>query len=90
MGSLRKLWRREMTVKPPNTPPGWITAKAGHHSVRAIVFAADRRGRNFAGELTTDQIATVLCMYSGGLRSGPELSCGQRPVAPVFACHGRR
>ena len=72
VGSLRKLWRREMTVKPPNTPPRWVTAKAGHHSVRAIVFAADRRGRNFAGGLTTDQIATVLCTAVGHWGSGAE------------------
>ena len=29
LDSLRKLWRREMTVKPPNTPPRWVVAKAG-------------------------------------------------------------
>lgn len=46
MNSLRKLWRREMTVKPPNTPPRWVSAKAGVTGVRAIVFAADRKGPN--------------------------------------------
>ena len=26
---LRKLWRREMTVKPPNSPPRWVEAEDG-------------------------------------------------------------
>jgi cation transport protein ChaC len=72
LSSLRKLWRREMTVKPPNTPPRWVVVKAGHESVRAIVFAADRRGRNFAGGLTSDQIATTLCTAIGHWGSGAE------------------
>ena len=69
---LRKLWRREMTVKPPNTPPRWVVAKAGSTPVRAIVFAADRRGRNFVTGLSSEQIATVLCAAAGHWGSGAE------------------
>ncbi|HYN61383.1 MAG TPA: gamma-glutamylcyclotransferase [Rubrivivax sp.] len=35
LDSLRKLWRREMTVKPPNTPPRWMMARAGQGAVSA-------------------------------------------------------
>lgn len=71
--SLRKLWRREMTVKPPNTPPRWVTAKAGGTTdVRAIVFAANRKGPNFVGALTNEQIADVLCRAAGHWGSGAE------------------
>jgi len=70
--SLRKLWRREMTVKPPNTPPRWVTAKANGVTVRAIVFAANRRGANFVAGLTNEQVADVLCKAAGHWGSGAE------------------
>jgi cation transport protein ChaC len=72
MGSLRKLWRREMTVKPPNTPPRWVVAQADGVAVRAIVFAADRKGPNFVTGLSSDEIATVLCTAVGHWGSGAE------------------
>jgi glutathione-specific gamma-glutamylcyclotransferase len=72
MNSLRKLWRREMTVKPPNTPPRWVIAKAGRNGVRAIVFAADRKGPNYVTGLTGEEIANVLCKAVGHWGSGAE------------------
>jgi len=72
LSSLRKLWRREMTVKPPNTPPRWVSAKANGIDVRAIVFAANRKGPNFVGGLTNEQIADVLCKAAGHWGSGAE------------------
>jgi cation transport protein ChaC len=72
MDSLRKLWRREMTVKPPNTPPRWVVAKAGDTTVRAIVFAADRKGRNYVSGLTGEEIASWLCRAVGHWGSGAE------------------
>lgn len=72
MASLHKLWRREMTVKPPNTPPRWVVAQAGGVAVRAITFAADRKGPNFVKGLTSDEIATVLCSAVGHWGSGAE------------------
>jgi len=72
LNSLRKLWRREMTVKPPNTPPRWVLAKKGHTVVRAIVFAANRNGPNYVCGLTGDQIASVLCNAVGHWGSGAE------------------
>jgi len=70
--SLRTLWRREMTVKPPNTPPRWVSAKAGGANVRAIVFAANRKGPNFVGGLTQEQTADVLCKAAGHWGSGAD------------------
>jgi cation transport protein ChaC len=70
--SLRKLWRREMTVKPPNAPPRWVVANAGPERVPAIVFAADRRGPNFVSGLAQEEIATVLCDAVGHWGSGAE------------------
>jgi cation transport protein ChaC len=70
--SLRKLWRREMTVKPPNTPPRWVVARAGSTEVRSITFAADRKGPNYVSGLTGEQIASVLCKAVGHWGSGAE------------------
>jgi cation transport protein ChaC len=72
MPSLRKLWRREMTVKPPNAPPRWVVAKAGTTATRAIVFAADPNGCNFVKGLTGEQISAVLCAAVGHWGSGAE------------------
>ena len=69
---LRKLWRREMTVKPPNTPPRWITVKSGQEAVRAIAFVANRHGPNFVSGLTPERIANVLCRAVGHWGSGAE------------------
>jgi cation transport protein ChaC len=40
MGSLRKLWRREMTVKPPNTPPRWVVAQADGDETATVLCTA--------------------------------------------------
>jgi cation transport protein ChaC len=69
--SLRKLWRREMTVKPPNSPPRWVAVRAAGASLRAIAFVADRAGPNYAG-LAPDDIADLLCKAAGHWGSGAE------------------
>ena len=69
---LRKLWRREMTVKPPNTPPRWVQAKTTQGVIPAIVFAADRNGPNYVSGLTDDDIAGILCRAAGHWGSGAE------------------
>ena len=69
---LRKLWRREMTVKPPNTPPRWIQAKTAQGLMPGIVFAADRCGPNYVSGLTEDDIAVILCKAAGHWGSGAE------------------
>ena len=69
---LRKLWRREMTVKPPNTPPRWVEARTTSGPVPAIAFAADRSGPNYVSGLTDDDIAGILCQAAGHWGSGAE------------------
>jgi glutathione-specific gamma-glutamylcyclotransferase len=69
---LRKLWRREMTVKPPTSPPRWVEARTAHGLVPAIVFAADRSGVNYVSGLTEDDIAGILCRAAGHWGSGAE------------------
>jgi len=69
---LRKLWRREMTVKPPNTPPRWVQTKTTRGLIPAIVFAADRNGPNYVSGLTDDDIAGILCKAAGHWGSGAE------------------
>ncbi|MHB9834565.1 gamma-glutamylcyclotransferase [Paraburkholderia terrae] len=72
LADLRTLWRREMTVKPPTSPPRWVTAKAEQAAVRAIAFTADRKGRNFVAGLTDEEIASVLYKAVGHWGSGAE------------------
>ena len=40
--------------------------------MRAVVFAADRQGRNFVGGLMDEQIASTLCSAVGHWGSGAE------------------
>jgi cation transport protein ChaC len=69
---LRTLWRREMTVKPPTSPPRWVEAKTAHGLIPAIVFAADRSGANYVSGLTEDDIAGILCRAAGHWGTGAE------------------
>jgi cation transport protein ChaC len=82
---LRKLLRREMTFKPPNTPPRWVVAKAAGTVVRAVVFAADRRGKNFVGGLTDEEIARTLCSAVGHWGSGADYRLPGGPERPRMA-----
>jgi len=72
LDNLRKLWRREMTVKPPTSPPRWVTVQVASQPVRAIAFAADRKGRNYVAGLTPEETAQVLCRAVGHWGSGAE------------------
>lgn len=63
--TLRALWRREMTVKPPNSPPRWVQATTARGPLPALTFVANRRGGNFVGELTPEQTADVLSRAVG-------------------------
>jgi glutathione-specific gamma-glutamylcyclotransferase len=61
-----------MTVKPPNTPLRRVLAKAGPRALKAIVFAADRKGPNCVSGPSSEQIAEVLCSAVGHWGSGAE------------------
>jgi cation transport protein ChaC len=69
---LQKLWRREMTMKPPGNKPRWIEVKLEHSSVRAIAFTANAERPNYAGNLSLDEIAHILSIACGHWGSGAD------------------
>jgi len=69
---LRKLWRREMTMKPPGNNPRWIEVKLEQGSVRAVAFTANAERPNYAGNLSLDEIADTLSIACGHWGSGAE------------------
>ena len=48
-GQLDKLVRREITVKPPNNIPRWISVETEQGSLRAIAFVMNRQSRSTWG-----------------------------------------
>jgi cation transport protein ChaC len=71
-GELQKLWRREMTMKPPGNMPRWIEVEAGQGTVRAIAFTANAERPNYAGDLGIGEIADTLAVACGHWGSGAE------------------
>jgi cation transport protein ChaC len=69
---LGKLVRREMTVKPPNNLPRWISVETDHGQVRALAFVMNRQSRFYVGKLTAEEIADVLARACGHWGSGAE------------------
>lgn len=69
---LHKLCRREITVKPANTLPRWITVVSGGVSYRAIAFVMNRESRAYVGRLTPEEIARTLSRACGHWGSGAE------------------
>jgi cation transport protein ChaC len=71
-GELQKLWRREMTMKPPGNMPRWIEIETGQGKVRAIAFTANSERPNYAGDLGIGEIADTLAVACGHWGSGAE------------------
>ena len=69
---LNKLFRREMSAKPPTNMPRWLTVAIGPQSVRAIAFVANRKGRGYAGKLSLELVAQTLSTACGHGGSGAE------------------
>lgn len=69
---LDKLCRREITVKPPNTVPRWITVVSNGESMRAIAFVMNRESPAYAGKVAPEQIAETLARSCGHWGSGAE------------------
>lgn len=69
---LHKLCRREITVKPPNTVPRWITVTSGGAPVRAIAFVINRKSAAYVGKLSPTRIAEILSDACGHWGSGAE------------------
>lgn len=62
---LEALFRRELVVKPPGTPPRWLTARTQDGPVRALGFVMDRRSPFYAGKLPLEEVADVLARAAG-------------------------
>jgi len=69
---LHKLCRREITLKPPNTVPRWITVATEGVPLRAIAFVMNRESKSYVGRLAPEQIAETLAKACGHWGSGAE------------------
>lgn len=69
---LHKLCRREITVKPQNTPARWITVISDGVPFRAIAFVMNRASRAYTGRLSPEEVAAVLSRACGHWGSGAE------------------
>ena len=63
---LHALFRRELVVKPPGTPPRWLAARTDDGgSVQALGFVVDRRSPFHSGKLPPEEVARVLATAAG-------------------------
>ena len=62
---LHALFRRELVVNPPGTPPRWLAAQTDDGPVRALGFVVDRRGSFYSGKLDPEAVADVLSRAAG-------------------------
>lgn len=63
--TLETLFRRELVVKPPGTPPRWLTTRTDGGPLRAIGFVVDRRSPFYSGGLAPEDIADVVARAAG-------------------------
>jgi cation transport protein ChaC len=69
---LDRILRREMTIKPPTHRPRWVTVESEGERQPAIAFAADPKGRYYAGNHTIEETAAILARACGHWGSGAE------------------
>ncbi len=63
---LHALFRRELVVKPPATPPRWLAARTDDGgSVQALGFVVDRRSTFYSGRLPPEEVARELATAAG-------------------------
>ncbi|MBL0408376.1 gamma-glutamylcyclotransferase [Microvirga aerilata] len=62
---LNGLFRRELVVNPPATPPRWLAAQTGVGPVRALAFVIDRHSPFYAGRLPPEEVADILSKAAG-------------------------
>jgi glutathione-specific gamma-glutamylcyclotransferase len=65
MESLKTLFRRELVVKPPGTPPRWLMARTNEDRLPAIGFVVDRRSQFYSGRLAPEEVADVVSRAAG-------------------------
>jgi glutathione-specific gamma-glutamylcyclotransferase len=69
---LQKLWRREMTMKPPANHPRWIEVQLENSSVPAIAFTANPERPNYVAGLSMEEISDTLSIACGHWGSGAD------------------
>lgn len=62
---LNGLFRRELVVNPPATPPRWLTAQTEDGPIQALGFVIDRHSPFYAGRLPLEEVANVLAKAAG-------------------------
>ena len=62
---LNTLFRRELVVNPPGTPPRWLTAQTEDGPIRALGFVVDRRSKFYSGSLSPEEVADVMATAAG-------------------------
>jgi cation transport protein ChaC len=67
---LTLIWRREMTLG--SYVPRWVRLVSGGTSRRALAFAVNRRGSQYAGRLPDERVVQVLASARGRLGTGAD------------------
>jgi cation transport protein ChaC len=69
---LGKLFRREFTVKPPNSTPRWIRVATEEGPLTALAFVMNRQAPAYVGRLAPEEVAAILAGACGHWGSGAE------------------
>ncbi len=88
-GQLSKLVRREMTVKPPNNLPRWITVQTEQGPLGALAFVMNRRSRFYVGKLAPEEVADTLARACGHWGSCAEYLCNTVAHLEEHGIHDR-
>ena len=72
VASLGKIWRREMSSRPPTNRPRWLDIHTPGGTVRGIAFTADRKGRAYVRPRSLEETADILAGAVGHWGSGAE------------------
>ncbi len=71
-GQLGRLFRREFTLKPPNSIPRWIAIETETDPLRALAFVMNRKAQSYAGRLPPEDVADGLAKACGHWGAGAE------------------
>ncbi|HWA42861.1 MAG TPA: gamma-glutamylcyclotransferase [Hypericibacter adhaerens] len=64
-GSVERLLRREISVKPPANVPRWVPVESEGKRLSALAFTVDHKSINYAGDHTLEETAAILARACG-------------------------